>query len=336
MAADTGPGGVVLYFPPGVYRVAPGVLKSATRALTVRGDGAGSVRILAASDDDEALISLTHTGSSVTGLEIDGSGASGPLISVDASYCTVGNIIARNAGDAAIAVGAGGKAIVNTIHDVVIRSARTYGIHTSTAHPSTDCLISSVDVGRSGSSGLRFDSGGQVVTGVHSWASGRRSQDSQHGFEIYGKYCQLDNCQGETNAGAGLLIAGTALSTTVSGGRFWGNGGAGIDGGADRVALSGASIYRNGWGSPSGDVARTSGVTNRGGQNWRVSALNIWDDDQPVPALDATSREPNRISGRQSGPTQSCAFSDLGSSTNLSLLQYRDEDFLSGSGLYRG
>lgn len=311
----------VLYFPAGRYLFSGSAVFNAR--TIVRGDGKYISLIYAPNAVNGDAFTFNAQNSGLEHVSIGGNGAAkrvGDGAVFNAAYpwllsCRVENVAGNGytIGKTAAAIGAKGLGVDT-------RDCDGYGVFVQHAG-STDGQYSMCDLGRSGLSGFRAGAAGTQLNQVHAWGCGVSDitgGNDGNGIWLSSSNCTAVNCEGETNLGAGLRIGTSgANACTVTGGLYWGNAKAGIQGVlANRGNVSGAVIFNNGVSNTAGATsAAFAAVQLDGCSNWDLN-YSAWDDGAAIEAGFYPNGTPSfPFLGRTAGLfTQSYNYAEAGAS----------------------
>lgn len=300
----------VLYFPAGRYITNGGHIIPNDKRMKIMGAAAYSTIINQRAGQTSDLFTVNAGNSGLSDITLAGAreAAAGDLLVLNAGYGFAENMTLSGANNNAITVGKSGGSIVHRLTNINIRDPRGYGIHTVASSGSTDGQWTNIDIGHSGLSAVRIETGSQMLLNVHVWGSGMESDTDKHGFWLSSTSTQLVGCQSECNRGYGIQITPSGSNAQdVIGCKIWGNGSGAIYGfQAQKIVLSGNNIYRNCVNNTSGSTAFAySAIGNDGGVEWAVQGNNIWDDGGAIPA--GPSNFTYSYPGRTAGSAQQTA-----------------------------
>lgn len=279
----------VLFFPAGRYVTNGGHVIPSNKRMKVMGAGPYVSIINQKAGQTSDIFTVNAPNSGLADLTIAGSRTvnGGDGIVLNSGYSYVSNATVSGAGRNGITVGKAGMAIVHRITDVNIREPRGYGIHTVASSGSTDGQWVNVDIGLTGLSGVKTDTGSQMMMNVHVWGAGMESDTDKSGFWLGSTTNQLIGCQSECNRGFGVTITPSGSNSHMMVGcKLWGNGAAAINAfQAQKLVITGCSIYRNCVNNTAGASSFSyAAIANDGGVEWVVTGNNVWDDGGAIPA----------------------------------------------------
>ncbi|AWN03909.1 hypothetical protein PBI_PEREGRIN_69 [Rhodococcus phage Peregrin] len=294
----------VLYFPAGRYSTDGGHIIPNNKRMKVCGAGPYVSILSQRAGSTSDLLTVNAANSGIDSLTLAGtrSAGGGDLVVLNAGYGYVTNATLLGANANAITVGKDGGSIVHRISNVNIREPRGYGILTVSASGSTDGQWNNIDIGLSGLSAVRLDTGTQMLNNVHVWGSGMESDTDKHGFYMSSTSSQIVACESECNRGYGFYIApsGSNYQNIIST-KIWGNGAGAINAfQVDKLVIASNSIYRNCVNNTGGSTAFAyAAIGNDGGKEWAITGNNIWDDGAAIPAgpTGYTYNYPGRTAG---------------------------------------
>lgn len=281
----------VLYFPAGRYITAGGHVIASGKRTRVVGDGEYNTILYRATGSAADMFTINAQYSGVELLTFDGNygaAGSGDGLVLNAAYSYARSADIANFTGNGITIGKASGAITHILDNLHLKYNQGYGIQVVTSSGSTDGMWSNVNVGNSGLSAIRIQTGAQNLSNVHVWGSGIRSSTDNHGIWINSSANNLVNFESETNMGHGILIAGAGSnSNSIIGGDLWGNAGNGIYsfGPSNRMVIQGVRIRNNGVANTAGSSsAAFAGIRNESGLEWVVSGNQIFDDGTAVAA----------------------------------------------------
>ncbi|MBN0975436.1 MULTISPECIES: hypothetical protein [unclassified Gordonia (in: high G+C Gram-positive bacteria)] len=173
---------------------------------------------------------------------------------LNGAYTILAEVFITKVSGNGVAIGKTGAAIAHRLHNLMMREVKGNGIYTHPATGATDGMWSNLDIGNTGLSGVRLDTGAQNLVNVHVWGSGLESDTDKDGFWLNSPSNSLAGCQSEKNLGRGVRI--TANANRLTGCGLWGNAfGAVYMLGAQYNVLIGNQFYRN-------SVSNTGGTTS--------------------------------------------------------------------------
>lgn len=313
----------VLYLPAGRYLVDGGIVIPSNKRMQVRGAGPYVTILNQRSGQTSDLLTINAANSGIENLTLAGSrdNSAGDLLVLNAGYTYARNCTLSGANSNAITVGKAGAAIVHRLSDINIREPRGYGIYTTPGSGCTDGQWMNIDIGLSGLSAVRTETGNQMMTNVHVWGAGMESDTDKSGFWLGSTNNQLIGCQSESNRGYGVTITPSGSNGhMLIGCKVWGNGAAGINAfRIQKLVVSGCAIYRNCVNNTSGTTAFSyAAIANDGGTEWSISGNNIWDDGVAIPV--GPTGYTYSFAGRSSGlAQQSSAYREQGAADFNSL-----------------
>lgn len=248
----------ILYFPVGKYIDGLSHTIPSTKRITLLGSGEYSSTLQRAvgASGDWWTFNGSYTGA--VDLGFDGNRA---------AATATGDAIVLNGADTflrdcqitkirgnGLSIGKAGAATSTRLRGLRIREASNYGIRTTGSSGSLDGMWSGIEVGMTGLSGVRLDSGSQNIDSIHIWYSGMESLTDRDGLWLNSTGNLVSKWQTESNLGWGLRIS--ASTNQVTNGRSWGNvlGGA-IVSSANLNNITGNEFYRNAVGNTAGTVA---------------------------------------------------------------------------------
>jgi hypothetical protein len=264
------------------------------------------------------IFTLNGTRSRIEGLTIDGSrqGTTADCLVLNGGYTVARNVDLYNAGRNGLTLGKSGTAANGCVlEELRIRYCKAYGIQTVANGYCFDGRWNSIDIGQSGKSGVKLDSGGQNLVNVHVWGSGVESdQDGtdSSGFYLNSSHNNLSNCQSETNNSYGVLCNG--VGNNWQGGSIWGNYLSAVahGGSSQRMALAGAAIYDNVVKNTAGSSGSANAAVKNGSLYFSMVHCYIYDDAAAVAAGSYGWTPAFPFPGRGAQKTQGVAYAETG------------------------
>lgn len=330
--------GVVLRLPGGAIRTTGGHTDNNAN-IEVRGQGQYRTTLVIPIGTTPAgdLLTLNGSRSRAEKLALDG-GRNGTVdaLVLNGGYTGAKAIDVYNAGGNGITLGKAGAANGCSLDEIRIRNSKGYGILTTNNGTCFDGVWTNIDVGNSGKSGIRLNSGAHNLLNVHVWGSGiesdRDGTDSA-GFYLNSSHSNLANCQSETNNSYGILDNG--IGNTWVGGSIWGNYLSGVahGGSSQRMTVKGTQIYNN----VVKNTSQATGSVNAAVKNsclyFQLEGCHIYDDASAVSAGSYSGYTPAfPFLGRSAIKTQGIAYADTGDyQPTISNNKMRIEDTAGGS-----
>lgn len=314
----------VLYFPAGRFITRGGHIIPANKRMQIRGDGTYITILNAMASANTDIMTIKSPNSGLTEMTIDGNrnqNTAGDCLVLDNAYTYARNCGLTNAAQNGISIGKSKGAIGHILSDVYVSYAKQYGIKVF-AGPSTDGVWCNVNVGPTGRSGVRLDSGAQNLANVHVWGAGTDSATERSGFHITTSNCHFANCESETNRGYGWFFEGIgSRGNCLSGCYSWGNGAAGIYAwGNPGGVISGSTIYDNGVNNTySAQTPNFSGILLENSVNWTITGNNIYDTGVAIPPVTYSIPPAFAYVGRAAIKSQTYAFAEAGTTNFISV-----------------
>jgi hypothetical protein len=249
----------VLYFPSGRYLDSMSHTVTDAKRFSVRGSGMYTTILQrnANATGDWWTFNASYSGArdiTFEGGRYQASGSADAIV-LNGGYTFLTDVAINKAKGNGLSIGKSGAAIAHRLHALLFRENAGYGIYVHPSTGATDGQWSDIDVGNSGLSGVRLDTGSQNITNLHVWGSGLESDTDKDGIWINSSSNSLTgNWQSEKNLGRGIRL--TAGANKLVGGYAWGNTLGAIYGlGANNNTIVGNQLYRN-------STANTSGATS--------------------------------------------------------------------------
>lgn len=297
----------ILYFPAGRYLTNGGHVIPSDKRMQVRGAGPYVSILNQRAGQTSDVMTVNAANSGVSNMSIAGPRevATGDLLVLNSGYTYAESMTLSGGNGNAITIGKAGAAIVHRLSNLNIREPRGYGIYTTPGSGCTDGQWVNIDIGLTGLSAVRTETGNQMMMNVHVWGAGMESDTDKSGFWLGSTNNQLIGCQSESNRGFGVTITPSGSNGhMLIGCKIWGNGAAAINAfQIQKLVITGCAIYRNCVNNTSGASSFSyAAIANDGGTEWAVSGNNVWDDGVAIPA--GPTGYTFNYAGRTAGPAQ--------------------------------
>lgn len=281
----------VLYFPAGRYLDSMSHTVTDAKRFSVRGSGMYTTILQRNSSATGDWWTFNASYSGAQSITFEGgryqAAGSADAIVLNGGYAFLTDVAINKAKGNGLSIGKTGAAIAHRLHNLLFRENAGYGVQIHPSTGSTDGLWSNIDVGNSGLSGVRLDTGSQNITNLHVWGSGLESDTDKDGIWLNSSSNSLTgNWQSEKNLGRGIRV--TSSGNKIVGGYAWGNTLGAIYGlGANNNVIVANQLYRNSTANTSGSttIAYAVILLENSTRN-TIDGNTFWDN---ASALDANS-----------------------------------------------
>lgn len=317
MGSDSAAG--ILHFPPGRFIDSMQHTIPTSRKIVVQGSSRATTEIRRANGSTGDWWTFDAVESGIQHITLDGRRyqcpSGGDNIVLNGAYSFVYDVFSNKASGDGIAIGKTAAAIVHHLDRVRVRECLGYGIRTYASTGSTDGIWNGVEVGLTGKSGVRLDTGSQNIVSLHAWGCGLEDASDKHGVYVNSQSNTFLNVQSETNNGFGVYC--TSARNVFVGGRIWGNMSTGLRAlTSNFLVAAGIEFYRN---AAANAAAGSNGIAFSAiyitdTLYHTVSGNNVWDDTTAISAVSYVTAPTFPFPGRTAARSQAYGYTEDGTS----------------------